>query len=162
MLLSPTSTPGGTSRVLLADIILWINKASLALYYIAKSSNCTVKWWCHPMCASLTIAMQNPCLVYTVIIHMAVWLQVCCTVSGPPMQGTNLQYYSQACGHKIMYLYSIYLVSTTCCDATITLHKRNTNIQELCTLPNEFHYVLNNPHAPRAIGTRPSPPRGLG
>ena len=38
--------------------------------------------------------------------------------------------------HKIMYLYSICLVSTTCCDATITQHKRNTNIQELRTLPN--------------------------
>ena len=31
--------------------------------------------------------------------------------------------------HKIMYLYSICLVSTMCCDATITKHKRNTNIQ---------------------------------
>ena len=31
--------------------------------------------------------------------------------------------------HKIMYLYSICLVSTTCCDATITKHKHNTNIQ---------------------------------
>ena len=38
--------------------------------------------------------------------------------------------------HKIMYLYSICLVSTTCCDATITKHKRNTNIQELGTLLN--------------------------
>ena len=33
--------------------------------------------------------------------------------------------------HKIMYLYSICPVSTTYCDATIALHKRNTNIQEL-------------------------------
>jgi hypothetical protein len=38
--------------------------------------------------------------------------------------------------HKIMYFYNIYLVSTMCCDATITEHKRNTNIQELRTLPN--------------------------
>ena len=38
--------------------------------------------------------------------------------------------------HKIMYLYSICLVSTTCCDATIAQHKHNTNIQELRTLPN--------------------------
>ena len=38
--------------------------------------------------------------------------------------------------HKIMYLYSICLVSTTCCDATISQHKRNTNIQELHTLLN--------------------------
>ena len=31
-LLSPTSTTGQTSRVLLADVIPWINKASVALY----------------------------------------------------------------------------------------------------------------------------------
>ena len=30
---------------------------------------------------SLTIAMQNPCFVYTVIIYVAVWLQVCYTVT---------------------------------------------------------------------------------
>ena len=41
----------------------------------------TAKWWHHPTCTSLTIAMHNPCFVYTVIIHMAVWLQVCCMVS---------------------------------------------------------------------------------
>jgi hypothetical protein len=28
------------------------------------------------MCVSLAIAMQTPCFVYTVIIHVAVWLQV--------------------------------------------------------------------------------------
>ena len=38
--------------------------------------------------------------------------------------------------HKIMYLYSICLVSTTCCDATITKHECNTNIQEIRTLLN--------------------------
>ena len=32
VLLSPTSTAGQTSRVLLAVVILWINKTSLALY----------------------------------------------------------------------------------------------------------------------------------
>ena len=32
MLLSPTSNAGRTSRILLADVILWINKASLALF----------------------------------------------------------------------------------------------------------------------------------
>ena len=32
MLLSPISNAGRTSRVLLADVILWINKASLALF----------------------------------------------------------------------------------------------------------------------------------
>ena len=35
-----------------------------------------------------------------------------------------------------MYLYSICLVSTTCCDTTISQHKHNNNIQELRTLPN--------------------------
>ena len=38
--------------------------------------------------------------------------------------------------HKIMYLYSICLVSTRCCDPTISQHKRNTNIHEFHTLPN--------------------------
>ena len=46
--------------------------------------------------------------------------------------------------HKIMYLYSICLVSTTCCDATISQHKRNTNIQELRTLPNTLLLIHNN------------------
>ena len=44
--------------------------------------------------------------------------------------------------HKIMYLYSICLVSTMCCDTTITLHKRNTNIQELCTLPGMISLTI--------------------
>ena len=46
--------------------------------------------------------------------------------------------------HKIMYLYSICLVSTThtCCEATITLHKHNTNIQELPTLPNSITLLI--------------------
>ena len=35
VLLSPTSTAGRTSHVLLADVIPWINKASFALYNIA-------------------------------------------------------------------------------------------------------------------------------
>ena len=35
-----------------------------------------------------------------------------------------------------MCLYSICLVSTTCCDTTITKHKHSTNIQELRTLLN--------------------------
>ena len=45
--------------------------------------------------------------------------------------------------HKIMYLYSINLVSTsTCCDATIT---HANNIRELHTLPNSLlvAYVHN-------------------
>ena len=33
---------------------------------------------------------------------------------------------------------------STCCDAaTITQDKRNTNIQELCTLPNTLLYTLH-------------------
>ena len=37
MLLSLSSTTGWTSRVLLADVIPWINKASLVLYNIART-----------------------------------------------------------------------------------------------------------------------------
>ena len=64
----------------------------------------------------------------------SVWLEL-------PHQGTTLQYYSQACG-DIVFTKSctctafVWYLLYTCCDATITLHKRNTNIQELCTLPN--------------------------
>ena len=29
------------------------------------------------------IAMQFSCFVYTVILHVPLWLQMCCTVSGP-------------------------------------------------------------------------------
>ena len=53
-----------------------------------------------------------------------------------------------------MYLYSICLVSTTCCDATITLHKRNTNIQELRTLPNTLLilYIIRGMHGWEWLG----------
>ena len=36
----------------------------------------------HSTYVSLTIAMQFSCLVYTVILHVPLWLQVCCTESG--------------------------------------------------------------------------------
>ena len=39
-ILSLTSTAGRTSRALLADVIPWINKASLALYLIAPHTAC--------------------------------------------------------------------------------------------------------------------------
>ena len=42
--------------------------------------------------------------------------------------------------HKIMYLYSICLVSTMCCDATITKYKL---IQELRTLLKTFSQILH-------------------
>ena len=83
--------------------------------------------------AMLCFTMQNPCFVYTVIIHMAVWLQVCYVyiVSdyNYPTKGYHAVLFIGLWPHsfqKIMYLYSICLVSTTCCDTTITLHKRNT------------------------------------
>ena len=31
-----------------------------------QALHCVMMWWRHPTCASLTIAMQNPCFVYTV------------------------------------------------------------------------------------------------
>ena len=40
------------------------------------------------------------------------------------------------------YLYSICLVSTAGCDATIAQHKRNTNIQESSTLPNTLLVIV--------------------
>ena len=88
-----------------------------------------MKWWRHPTCVSLTITMQISCFVYIVTLpgeHPVVLLR-----SQWPQ-----------CLHKIMYLYSICLVSTTCCDATITQHKRNTNIHKLCTLPNTLLAIV--------------------
>ena len=95
------------------------------------------------MCQPNHVSM---CFVYTVIIHVAVWLQVCCTVSAPQRDLSYSIIHRLVSGthsfHEIMYLYSIYLylVSTTYCDPTIILHKRNTNIQELhvCTLPKLY------------------------
>ena len=111
---------------------------------IKKSTNCMGELALRSTCVSLTIAMQISCLVYTVILHVPVWLQVCSTVSGRPVRATPPREYPTVLFiglwphsfHKIMCLYSICLVSTTCCDATITTHKHNTNIQELRTLLN--------------------------
>ena len=76
---------------------------------------------------------------YTVILHACHCGCRCtavlhCVRSELPHQGSTLQYYSYVCGHTIFIRScSICLVSTTCCDATITKHKRNSNIniQEL-------------------------------
>ena len=55
--------------------------------------------------------------------------------------------------HKklVMYWYSICLVSTMCCGATITEHKRNTNIHKLRTLLNPVlqWYNLYTAHWPQ-------------
>ena len=89
----------------------------------------------------------DSCFVYIVILHVLLWLQVHCTVSGQsyPTKGLPYCIIHSLWPHsfyKIMYLYSICLVSTTCCDATISQHKHNTNIQELCTLPNTLLILL--------------------
>ena len=58
------------------------------------------------MCASLTIAMQNPPFIYTVIIHVAVWLQMCC------FELPHINVYPAvlfiACGH------TVFIKSCTC------------------------------------------------
>ena len=65
------------------------------------------------------------------LTHAIVVLDVLHNVwSELPRQENTLKDYSQACSfHKIMFLYSICLVSTTCCDATIAQHKRYTNTE---------------------------------
>ena len=80
-------------------------------------------------------------------LTVPLWLQVCCTMSG---QSYPTKEYPTGlfiglwphCFHKIMYLYCICLVFTTCYDATITKHKRNTNVQELRTLLNSLLLTL--------------------
>ena len=59
------------------------------------------------------------------ILHVPLWLQVCCTVSGqsyPAKEYPTVLFIGwwPHSFHRIVYLYSICLVSTTCCDATIT------------------------------------------
>jgi hypothetical protein len=89
-----------------------------------------------PTCVSLTIAMQIPCFVYTVILHVAVWCIIHRIVA--------IQFHK----NLIMHFYSICLVSTTFCDVrhhlTTVEHKCNTNIQELHTLPNTYTLDTNN------------------
>ena len=80
----------------------------------------------------------------------AMWLPVCCAVSGQSYPTKGIPYTGLFKGlwphsfHKIMYLYSICLVSNICCDATITKHKCNTNIQELCTFLNPLLVISIN------------------
>ena len=100
-----------------------------------------VKWWCHRTCAR--IAMQISCFTYTVILHSdltlaivvagmlySVWSELPHQERYPTVLFIDLWPHGF---HKIMYFYSICLVSITCCDATITQHKRNTNIHVLRT-----------------------------
>ena len=84
--------------------------------------------------------MQFSCLVYTVILHVPLWLQMCYTVELPTPReyptGLFIGLWPHSF-HKIMYLYSICLVSTTCCDATIMPISNNklatpTLMAELC------------------------------
>ena len=50
VLLSLTSTAGRTSRILVADVIPWINKASLALYARTLSAMPRPTRWMAPQC----------------------------------------------------------------------------------------------------------------
>ena len=99
----------------------------MRLLIAQESKLYAIKWWCYPMC----IAMKN---LYTMIIQVAVWLQVCCTVSGQncPIKGKpcsiihRLEATQFSQNHVLLHrLSGIYLL-----QATITLHKGNTNIQE--------------------------------
>ena len=100
------------------------------------------------MCVSLTIVIHILCFVYTVILHVPLWLQVCCTVSGQSYPTMGIPYsiiyrlvatrfslnyvlMQLLSGIKGFGVYKPLLVSTTCCDVTITKHKHNTNIQDL-------------------------------
>ena len=68
--------------LLIAPCIAIIPRVYQEEYVTAWASELyAVKWWRHPTCVSLTIAMQISCFVYTVILHVPLWLQVCCTVS---------------------------------------------------------------------------------
>ena len=90
----------------------------------------------HSTCVSLTVAIHISCLVYSDPTRAIVVTGVlhCVTVSGQSYPTKGLPYsiihrlVATPFFNNIMYLYSICLVSTTCCDATITKHMCNTNI----------------------------------
>ena len=44
--------------------------------------------------------------------------------------------------HSVMIATCTWLVSTASRDATVTIHKRNTNIQEFCTLLNPLLVIV--------------------
>ena len=114
----------------------WVSQSYTLKRYIASS-----------YVVSLTIAIHILCFVYTVILHVPLWLQVCCTVSGQSYP--TKEYHSQGCGHsfyKIMYLYIQHLSSI---DATIT--KQMQYLQELHTLLNPLNTVQQSSFAD--IGT---------
>ena len=62
MLLSPTSTAGRTSRVLLADVIPWINKISLALYSMHHATT-NLKFGSYTMLSSSSTVIEASKLV---------------------------------------------------------------------------------------------------
>ena len=92
--------------------------------------------------------MQITYFIYTVILHVAVWLQ--CTAQNYSTKG--LPYNILFIGlrpyvfHKIVYFYSTHLfgiyvsATSTCCDANITEYKRSTGVH---TLPNTLLIVEN-------------------
>ena len=66
MLLSATSNTGRTSCVLLADVILWINKASLVLFIARvmpttdlKFGGCTVLWSSSPVIEASKLEVES-------------------------------------------------------------------------------------------------------
>ena len=67
VLLSLTSTTGRTSRVLLADVIPWINKASLVLYIV-----CTLCATLRPTWCSEAVWRCRVCLLWLKIISVEV------------------------------------------------------------------------------------------
>ena len=116
-------------------------------------------WWRHPTCISLTTAMQNPCFIYTVTINVAVWLQVCCTVSGQNYPTKGLPYTVLFIGlwphsfHKSCTCTAFFLVSTLCCDTISTrspfyLPCINYNIIQRTpyTINGHNNYVLIQEH----------------
>ena len=147
----PCLYPGRSSCI----VIVLLPRVYQEEYVTAWASKLyTAKWWCHPVHVPAqpnhnNYNMQNPLFrlhsdhtcgcVVAGVLHTGirkVWLD---TKSGSnyPTMGLLCSIVDRLVWRhsfpKIMYLCSICLVSASCCDATITLHKHNTNIQELCT-----------------------------
>ena len=86
MLLSPVSIAGRTSRVLLADVILWINKASLALFISRvipttnlKFGSCTVLSTLSPLIEASKFEVEESVSdsISAIEAPTSMWLRLC-------------------------------------------------------------------------------------
>ena len=91
---------------------------------------------------SLTIAMQISCLVYTVILHVPLWLQVCCTVS-------DQSYPTKEIPYRIIHRLVVTVFIKSCpCTAFVwyLLHAVTPLSQNISSILTHRSYILSLIH----------------